>query len=64
MRAVAAQRLASGTHRSEELCPMYRDRFALATTGTRYRNRLETLWQQRHHLGQQLRWRATPAPPR
>lgn len=54
MREVAAQRLAPGPqHRTP-----YHERFSFAATGARYRERLDTLWQQRQQLGEQLRWKA------
>jgi hypothetical protein len=71
MRAVAARRLAiaadpqaaaSDPSRDPEVLSTYRQRFAAAAAGARYRARLETLWAQRHELAGRLQWRAdTPA---
>jgi hypothetical protein len=55
MRDVATQRLDS-SHR--EHAWKYHDRFSFATTGARYRARLEALWEQRDEIGRRLRWQA------
>jgi glycosyltransferase involved in cell wall biosynthesis len=61
MQQVAQRRLEQGLP-SQELVATYRERFDPAVCGARYRQRLETLWAQRDHLGAQLRWRQPELP--
>jgi hypothetical protein len=48
--------------RDADVLAAYRERFSYATTGLRYKARLEALWSQRHALATQLKWNVvTPA---
>ena len=43
--------------RDADVLAAYRERFSHATTGLRYKARLEELWSQRHALATQLKWK-------
>ena len=70
MQQVAARRLAMAADpeaaaadpsRDPEVLAVYRERFALAAAGARYRARLEELGAQRRELAGRLKWRADTA---
>ena len=52
---------AADPSRDPEVLAVYRERFALAAAGARYRARLEELGAQRRELAGRLKWRADTA---